>query len=317
MYKVFFCRVVRMATRTTSHPYFLAFWVRGICQRCLHSWQGIFQKSRHLFISSLYNIHGGDIKKDSCYVESKIICYTCCVADSLCLVDALPRLHRKELRVRNASRTQTAKQSIWYFAGSHFPATKMLLPPTNINDWIEKHSECFVPPICNKLMHKKQLTIMFVGGPNQRQDFHIESGSELFLMLRGNMWGSSMLLQLACMHAIPETPPSMYLLVCLYPLWLKNKKPIVCVCAWQAAAYHRERQAKGHGDQGGRTFCAAATHSTLATAARSWLGRARDRERKSRRRNRLPAMVPRFWGSLVKRTCSCFFFYSMSWSGIV
>jgi 3-hydroxyanthranilate 3,4-dioxygenase len=63
----------------------------------------------------------------------------------------------------------------------------MLLPPTNIDEWVTTHADCFVPPICNKLMHKKQLSIMFVGGPNQRKDFHMESGSELFLMLKGNM----------------------------------------------------------------------------------------------------------------------------------
>eukprot|EP00283_Hemiselmis_rufescens_P022332 CAMPEP_0173455360 /NCGR_PEP_ID=MMETSP1357-20121228/54139_1 /TAXON_ID=77926 /ORGANISM="Hemiselmis rufescens, Strain PCC563" /LENGTH=62 /DNA_ID=CAMNT_0014422485 /DNA_START=30 /DNA_END=215 /DNA_ORIENTATION=+ len=28
---------------------------------------------------------------------------------------------------------------------------------------------------------------MFVGGPNTRTDFHLEGGSELFLMLKGDM----------------------------------------------------------------------------------------------------------------------------------
>lgn len=39
----------------------------------------------------------------------------------------------------------------------------------------------------NKLMHKEQLSIMFVGGPNSREDFHIEEGSEFFYQLRGTM----------------------------------------------------------------------------------------------------------------------------------
>eukprot|EP00802_Teleaulax_amphioxeia_P014148 Tamp_14209.p1 GENE.Tamp_14209~~Tamp_14209.p1 ORF type:complete len:265 (+),score=44.94 Tamp_14209:263-1057(+) len=36
-------------------------------------------------------------------------------------------------------------------------------------------------------MHKGQLSIMFVGGPNTRTDFHVEEGSELFLQLKGDM----------------------------------------------------------------------------------------------------------------------------------
>ena len=38
-----------------------------------------------------------------------------------------------------------------------------------------------------QLMHKGQLSIMFVGGPNTRTDFHVEEGSELFLQLKGDM----------------------------------------------------------------------------------------------------------------------------------
>merc|ERR1740124_1106688 len=36
-------------------------------------------------------------------------------------------------------------------------------------------------------MHRDQLSIMFVGGPNEREDFHLEEGSEFFYQLRGNM----------------------------------------------------------------------------------------------------------------------------------
>lgn len=36
-------------------------------------------------------------------------------------------------------------------------------------------------------MHKEQLSIMFVGGPNTRTDFHLEQGSEFFWMYRGHM----------------------------------------------------------------------------------------------------------------------------------
>lgn len=63
----------------------------------------------------------------------------------------------------------------------------LLCKPTNILAWHKEHIHLFSPPICNKLLHKQQLTVMFVGGPNTRTDFHVEQGSEFFWMLKGNM----------------------------------------------------------------------------------------------------------------------------------
>ena len=57
----------------------------------------------------------------------------------------------------------------------------------NVPKWYKENEELFAPPVCNKLMHKDQLTIMFVGGPNTRTDFHIEHGSEFFFQMRGNI----------------------------------------------------------------------------------------------------------------------------------
>jgi len=57
----------------------------------------------------------------------------------------------------------------------------------NVSQWIEKNKDDFKPPVCNKLMHKNELSIMFIGGPNIRTDFHLEEGSEFFYMLKGDM----------------------------------------------------------------------------------------------------------------------------------
>jgi 3-hydroxyanthranilate 3,4-dioxygenase len=59
--------------------------------------------------------------------------------------------------------------------------------PVVASEWIEANKESFKPPICNKLMHKKLLTVMFVGGPNSRTDFHVDESSELFFQLKGTM----------------------------------------------------------------------------------------------------------------------------------
>ncbi|XP_063046914.1 3-hydroxyanthranilate 3,4-dioxygenase [Engraulis encrasicolus] len=56
-----------------------------------------------------------------------------------------------------------------------------------VNNWILENEKAFLPPVCNKLMHFRQLNIMFVGGPNTRKDYHIEEGEELFYQVRGDM----------------------------------------------------------------------------------------------------------------------------------
>ena len=72
----------------------------------------------------------------------------------------------------------------------------------NVLKWIEENKSAFLPPVCNKLMHfgqvrkcykiyfnnkNLQLIVMFVGGGNERDDFHINEGEELFYQLKGEM----------------------------------------------------------------------------------------------------------------------------------
>ncbi|KAF5913121.1 hypothetical protein HPG69_009072 [Diceros bicornis minor] len=56
-----------------------------------------------------------------------------------------------------------------------------------VKTWVEENRASFLPPVCNKLLHQKQLKIMFVGGPNTRKDYHIEEGEEVFYQLEGDM----------------------------------------------------------------------------------------------------------------------------------
>ena len=57
----------------------------------------------------------------------------------------------------------------------------------NSDKWIKENENDFKPPVCNKLMHNNQLTIMFVGGKNIREDYHIEEGEELFYQVKGDI----------------------------------------------------------------------------------------------------------------------------------
>ena len=56
--------------------------------------------------------------------------------------------------------------------------------PQHVMDWYMANRKDFQPPICNKLMFKNQLSIMFVGGPNTREDFHLNPSSEFYYMLK-------------------------------------------------------------------------------------------------------------------------------------
>ncbi|KAF3826826.1 hypothetical protein GH733_009351 [Mirounga leonina] len=59
--------------------------------------------------------------------------------------------------------------------------------PVKVKTWLEENRASFLPPVCNKLLHQKQLKVMFVGGPNVRKDYHIEEGEEVFYQLEGDM----------------------------------------------------------------------------------------------------------------------------------
>ena len=69
----------------------------------------------------------------------------------------------------------------------------------NVKQWCEDNKSSFDPPVCNKLMHKKQLSVMFVGGPNQRKDFHLDEGSEFFFQFK--VYPGSLTPCLICAHA--------------------------------------------------------------------------------------------------------------------
>ncbi|MDP2439423.1 MAG: hypothetical protein Q8P67_27060 [archaeon] len=57
----------------------------------------------------------------------------------------------------------------------------------NLDAWYEANIERFQPPVCNCLMFRDQLKVMYVTGPNIRKDYHLELGEELFFQVRGSM----------------------------------------------------------------------------------------------------------------------------------
>lgn len=58
----------------------------------------------------------------------------------------------------------------------------------NLKDWIEEHRHLLKPPVGNALVWQDtEFVVMIVGGPNRRNDYHIDPGEEFFYQLEGDM----------------------------------------------------------------------------------------------------------------------------------
>ena len=68
------------------------------------------------------------------------------------------------------------------------PST-VILPPLNLQHWIRENRKHLVPPVSNKqLFTGADDVIVFVsGGPNTRNDFHVNPTEELFYQLKGDI----------------------------------------------------------------------------------------------------------------------------------
>lgn len=60
--------------------------------------------------------------------------------------------------------------------------------PFNFKQWIEDHRDILKPPVGNKMIWRdREFIVMVVGGPNERQDYHINQGEEFFYQIEGDM----------------------------------------------------------------------------------------------------------------------------------
>ncbi|XP_067136533.1 3-hydroxyanthranilate 3,4-dioxygenase-like [Centruroides vittatus] len=58
----------------------------------------------------------------------------------------------------------------------------------DVESWLEENRKYFHPPVCVKTMFAEgQLIAFFVGGPNAREDYHLEEGDEFFYQIKGDM----------------------------------------------------------------------------------------------------------------------------------
>src|SRR5262245_35555517 len=62
-----------------------------------------------------------------------------------------------------------------------------LTMPFNLHGWIEANRHLLKPPVSNKMMYNSGFMVMIVGGPNQRADYHVNPGEELFYQIEGDI----------------------------------------------------------------------------------------------------------------------------------
>ena len=62
------------------------------------------------------------------------------------------------------------------------------LKPFDFKGWIDAHRDRLKPPVANKLVFEEAgMTVMVIGGPNRRTDFHDDPVEEFFYQLEGDM----------------------------------------------------------------------------------------------------------------------------------
>src|SRR5262252_7228340 len=61
------------------------------------------------------------------------------------------------------------------------------MKPLNLKTWIDENRQLLQPPVGNACIWNGDFMVMVVGGPNQRSDYHVNPGEELFYQVEGDI----------------------------------------------------------------------------------------------------------------------------------
>jgi 3-hydroxyanthranilate 3,4-dioxygenase len=68
------------------------------------------------------------------------------------------------------------------------PSSEGRMVPINFRKWIDEHRHLLKPPVGNQLVwENREFSVMVVGGPNSRTDYHVNEGEEFFYQVEGDI----------------------------------------------------------------------------------------------------------------------------------